>query len=176
MRAQLVAAARPVLVLTVLTGIAYTVLVTGVAPVEREGEVIGAELIGSTSAGDAWFHGRPRTADAGDRAPVTNEELLVAIEERAATYREDNDLGDDVAVPIDAVTSSVPGVAPRISVANARLQAARVAQARDLGVDEVFDLVEEHATPRTVSHLAEKEVDVLQLNLAVDELGRSGAG
>jgi K+-transporting ATPase ATPase C chain len=74
-------------------------------------------------------------------------------------------------VPVDAVTASGSGLDPDISVANARLQAARVAETRGLDVEEVLDLVEEHTTTRTAGFIGEDAVDVLTLNLALDELG-----
>jgi len=100
----------------------------------------------------------------------TNPDLLSAIEERAATYRDLNGLADDVPVPIDAVTASGSGVDPHISVANARLQAPRVAEERGVSVDDVLALVDEHTTGRSLGFLGEAGVNVLELNLALDAL------
>jgi potassium-transporting ATPase KdpC subunit len=99
----------------------------------------------------------------------TNEDLLATIEERIATYRDENGLDDDALVPVDAVTASGSGVDPQISIANARLQVARVAEERGLSDDEVLGLVDDHTTDRTLGFLGEKGVDVLELNLALDE-------
>jgi K+-transporting ATPase ATPase C chain len=99
----------------------------------------------------------------------TNEDLLATIEERIATYRDENGLDDDALVPVDAVTASGSGVDPLISIANARLQVARVAEERGLSDDEVLGLVDDHSTDRTLGFLGEKGVDVLELNLALDE-------
>jgi potassium-transporting ATPase KdpC subunit len=99
----------------------------------------------------------------------TNEDLLATIEERIATYRDENGLDDDALVPVDAVTASGSGVDPHISVANARLQAARVADERGLSEDEVLALVDDHTTGRALGFLGEKGVNVLELNLALDE-------
>ena len=82
---------------------------------------------------------RPSRASGASNQGPTNADLLAAIEERAAAYREANGLADDVPVPIDAVTASGSGVDPHISVANARLQAPRVADERGLPLDEVLD-------------------------------------
>lgn len=216
MRAQLLAAVRAILVLTVLTGLLYPLAVTGVAQlafgdkadgslVRRDGHVVGSSLIGQTFTSDDYFQGRPSAAGAaatgsmvdvlgengeptGDTVPAdpsdltqvnsgasnlgpTNEDLLATVEERVAAYRDANGLADDQKVPVDAVTASGSGLDPQISVANARLQAARVADARGLGVDRVLDLIDKHTSSRSLGFLGEKGVNVLELNLALDELG-----
>jgi potassium-transporting ATPase KdpC subunit len=99
----------------------------------------------------------------------TNEELLAVVDERVATYREVNGLADDALVPVDAVTASASGVDPHISVANARLQVARVADERGLPADAVLALVDEHTSGRALGVLGERGVNVLELNLALDE-------
>lgn len=101
----------------------------------------------------------------------TNVDLLVTIEERVAAYREINGLDEDVPVPIDAVTSSGSGVDPHISIANAQLQADRVAQQRGLSIDAVLGLIDDHTAGRSLGFLGEEGVNVLELNLALDELG-----
>lgn len=219
MRAQLLAAVRAILVLTVLTGLLYPLAVTGVAQlafgdkadgslVRRDGHVVGSSLIGQTFTSDDYFQGRPSAAGAaatgsmvdvlgengeptGDTVPAdpsdltqvnsgasnlgpTNEDLLATVEERVAAYRDANGLADDQKVPVDAVTASGSGLDPQISVANARLQAARVADARGLGVDRVLDLIDKHTSSRSLGFLGEKGVNVLELNLALDELGNGG--
>ena len=100
----------------------------------------------------------------------TNPDLLAAIEERVAAYREVNGLAEEVPVPIDAVTASGSGVDPHISVANARLQADRVAAERNLSVDTVLALIDDHTAGRSLGFLGEEGVNVLELNLALDEL------
>ena len=99
----------------------------------------------------------------------TNEDLLATVEERIAEYRDVNGLADDALVPVDAVTASGSGVDPLISVANARLQAERVADERGLSTDEVLDLVDDHTTGRALGFLGETGVNVLELNMALDE-------
>ncbi len=119
--------------------------------VERDGKVVGSSLIGQTFTGAEYFHGRPSAAGAAatgdaDAAEVrdlslvasgasnlgpTNPDFLATVADRVAAYREENDLDADTPVPVDAVTASGSGLDPQISVANARLQAPRVA--RDAG-------------------------------------------
>jgi K+-transporting ATPase ATPase C chain len=221
MRAQLLAALRAVLVLTVLVGLLYPLAVTGLAQVafgdkadgsliRRDGQVVGSSLIGQTFTTDEYFQGRPSAAGAaasgsmvdvldddgeptGEVVPAdpkdltqvssgasnlgpTNEDLLATIADREAAYRDLNGLADDQKVPVDAVTASGSGVDPQISVTNARLQAPRVADARGLDVDQVLDLVDDHTESRSLGFLGEKGVNVLELNLALDDLTGSSQG
>ncbi len=91
---------------------------------------------------------------------------------RADDYRAFNGLAPGTKVPVDAVTSSASGLDPDISVANAQLQAARVARARNLDVKIVTKLIAEHTQDRQLGFLGEQNVDVLELNLALDRLAR----
>jgi K+-transporting ATPase ATPase C chain len=158
-----------------------------------DGEVVGSSLIGQTFTEPQYFHPRPSaagdgydaSASSGSNLGPTNDKLLIGeeddpatedvdetfegIEQRAAAYREENGLADDAEVPVDAVTASASGLDPHISVANARLQAARVADERGLSEDEVLALVDDHTTGRALGFLGEKGVNVLELNLALDE-------
>jgi K+-transporting ATPase ATPase C chain len=216
MRAQSVAAVRALLVFTVLVGLAYPLVITGISQLafddkadgslvrNADGEVVGSKLLGQTFTSAEYFHGRPSAAGgdaSGSEVDVldeegnptgetvlasaddistaasgasnlgpTNEELLATIQERIDTYRDENGLAADTLVPVDAVTASGSGVDPLISLANARLQADRVADARNMEVDEVFTLVDDHTSGRTLGFLGEKGVDVLELNLALDEV------
>lgn len=102
----------------------------------------------------------------------TNEDLVALVAGRAAAYRQRNGLSPAQAVPVDAVTASASGLDPHISVANARLQAPRVARERSLPAAEVLALVGRHTTGRSLGFLGEAGVNVLALNLALDERAR----
>jgi K+-transporting ATPase ATPase C chain len=185
---QLRPALIAVVVFTVICGLAYPLLVTAIAQVgwqdtangsliERDGEVVGSELIGQSFVSPQYFHPRPSAAGAGydgaassgSNLGPTNPDFLATVEERVAVYREENGLGEDVLVPVDAVTASGSGLDPHISVRNARLQAPRVAAERGVDVADVLDLVDEHTAHRTLAILGDPGVNVLQLNLALDD-------
>jgi len=176
-----------VVALTVLCGIVYPMLVTGVAQlgwggradgdlVERDGVVVGAALIGQPFVSPQYFHPRPSAAgdgydgaaSSGSNLGPSNEEYLAEVTTRVETYRQANGLAADAVVPVDAVTASASGLDPHISVRNARLQAARVADARELSVDVVLELVDAHVTDRPLAVLGDPGVNVLRLNLALD--------
>jgi K+-transporting ATPase ATPase C chain len=189
MRRQLFPALMMMVVLTVITGLAYPLAVTGIAQglfndkadgslVENaDGEVVGSSLIGQSFSEPEYFHPRPSaagdgydaSASSGSNLGPTNDDLLASVEERADAYREENGLDTGAAVPVDAVTASASGLDPNISVANARLQAPRVAAERGLDLDTVMELVDDHTSGRTLGFLGEKRVNVLELNLALDE-------
>ncbi len=190
MRRQLGPALRMLLVMTVLVGIAYPLAVTGVAQglfahrangslVKRDGKVVGSTLLAQSFTGPQWFHPRPSAAGpngydgaasgASNLGP-TNPTLLRDVAARVAQYRRENGLAPNVAVPVDAVTSSGSGLDPDISVANARLQAPRVARARGLPVATVLALVDHHTDARPWGFLGERTVNVLDLNLALGDL------
>jgi K+-transporting ATPase ATPase C chain len=187
MRRQLAPALVVFLALTLLTGIAYPLAVTGVAQVafpdradgsliERDGRIVGSRLIGQVFAGTRYFHPRPSAAGEGYDAMAssasnlgpTNDDLIATVRERRAAYRRENDLRPGQRVPIDAVTASGSGLDPDISAANAHLQAARVARARGLDLNDVIALIEEHTDGRSLGFLGEPGVNVLELNLALD--------
>ena len=184
---QLAPAVIGVLAFTVLCGVVYPLVVTGIAQVafhdkangslvKVDGQVVGSSLIGQQFSDPGYFHPRPSAAGTGydgftssfSNLGPTNPNLLSSVEDRVAAYREENGLVAGQAVPVDAVTASASGLDPDISVANARLQAARVAKARGLQVDQVMTLVDEHTTGRQWGFLGEPGVNVLRLNLALD--------
>jgi potassium-transporting ATPase KdpC subunit len=183
MRRQLAPAVIAFLLFTVLTGLIYPLVVTGVAQVafpgradgslvKRDGVVVGSSLIGQNFAGPRYFQPRPSAAGDGYDAMSSsasnlgpsNEDLLKAVDERRTAYREAN----DAEAPIDALTASGSGLDPHISPENARAQAPRVAQARGLSEAQLLDLVEEHTDDRSLGFLGEPGVNVLELNLALD--------
>ena len=113
------------------------------------------------------------TAD--DPETPDEDETADGVQQRVDAYREANGLAADVPVPVDAVTSSASGLDPMISVANAKIQAVRVARVRDLSVDQVLDLVDQHTESASLGFLGEKGVNVLSLNLALDQLSDGGS-
>ena len=161
--------------------------------IKRDGQVVGSSLVGQAFTEPQYFHTRPSAAGplasgslvdgeaadpddlslaasgASNEGP-TDPDLLAAVAERTASYRQENGLDDDVEVPIDAVTASASGVDPHISVANARLQAPRVAAERGLSLPTILRLVDDHTAGRSLGFLGEKGVNVLELNLALDDL------
>jgi K+-transporting ATPase ATPase C chain len=187
---------------TLLLGVAYPLVVTGVAQVafkskadgsfvERNGKRVGSSLIGQSftdTKGNPikkYFQSRPSAATGADGSTdagydptlslgsnlgPTNPDLLKAVAKRVKDYRELNGLADDAQVPVDAVTASASGLDPDISIANARLQAARVASERGLSKRRVLQLIDDHTSGRTLGILGEKTVNVLKLNLALDAL------
>lgn len=185
MRRQLVPAAVAFFAFTVLTGIAYPLVVTGISQVafsdkangsliERNGQVVGSSLIGQMFFAPRYFRPRPSAAGAGNGYDAmsssasnlgpANEEFLQEVDQRRTAYRQAN--GADP--PIDAITASGSGLDPHISPENARLQAPRVARARGLDVEVVLELVEENTDDRSLGFLGEPGVNVLELNLALD--------
>lgn len=174
-------------VFTLLFGVAYPLAVTAVGQVafndkangsliERDGVVVGSSLIGQSFTAPQYFHSRPSAAGAGYDGSASSgsnlgpqsPDLLAAVEERAIAYRDENGLAADAMVPVDAVTASASGLDPHISVANARLQAARVADERGLSVEAVRTLIDEHTDGRDLGILGEPGVNVVTLNLALD--------
>jgi K+-transporting ATPase ATPase C chain len=175
------------IVFTVLTGILYPLGVTGVAQllfphqangslIERNGAVIGSELIGQSFARPEYFHPRPSaagsngydaTASGGSNLGPTNPALNDRLTKDAAQFRKDNpDFAG--AIPADAITESGSGLDPEITPANALAQASRVAKARNIPVRQVEDLVRAHIQARDLGVLGEPRVNVLKLNMVLD--------
>lgn len=184
---QLRPALAAVAVFTLLTGVAYPLVVWAVGTaafhdraegslVRRDGVVVGSSLIGQPFTSPEYFHPRPSAAgdgydatrSSGSNLGPHNPALLDLVRQRVADYRADNGLPADEPVPVDAVTASASGLDPHISVANARLQAPRVATARGLDVAEVLRLIDAHTDEPAALVLGDPGVDVLALNLALD--------
>ena len=191
---------RPAIVSAVLFmlvgGLAYPLLTTLVANlifpyqaqgslIERNGEVVGSELIGQQFTSPRYFHPRPSAtlaANLEDSEPYnaaqsqgsnlgpTNKALISEVRKRAEAYCKENGLPSDARVPVDAVTASGSGLDPHITVANASLQAPRVAEERGIQEVEVRRLLEENTEGRQLEFLGEPRVNVLELNLALDAL------
>ena len=184
---------RPALVMllamTLLTGLAYPLVVTGAAKalfpaqaagslVERDGKVVGSSLIGQSFTDPRHFWGRPSAtapmaynagASGGSNQGPLNPALAQAVKERVQALR-DADPGQTAAVPVDLVTASASGLDPHISPAAAQYQVARVARLRQLPADRVQALVAEHTEAPLWGLPGEPRVNVLALNLALDAL------
>jgi K+-transporting ATPase ATPase C chain len=180
-------ALRALLVLTLVTGVAYPLIVTGIAqlvfPHQANGsliragdKVVGSELVGQPFTDPRYFWGRPSAtspmpynggASSGSNQGPLNPAHKDAVEERIKALR---DAGADPAkpVPIDLVTASGSGLDPHISPAAAEYQAARVAKARGLPEPRVRELIAQHTEGRQLGMLGEPRVNVLMLNLALD--------
>jgi potassium-transporting ATPase KdpC subunit len=196
LRRQFVTGLLMTVVLTVLVGFVYPLVVTGISQVTMSkrangslvtsnGKVVGSSLIGQNFT-DAkgnplvqYFQPRPSAAgtngydamsSSGSNLGPSNPDLLDAVTQRVAKYRTLNGLAADVKVPVDAVTASASGLDPQISVANARIQAARVARARGLTDAQVSSLIAAHTQGRQLGILGEQTVNVLDLNLALDRV------
>ena len=193
---------RPAIVfivaLTVITGLVYPLAITGIAQVtfprqaqgsliEKDGKVIGSELIGQQFTSDKYFHGRLSATTAPDpKDPSKSVEATYnaansggsnlgptskALAERVKTDVDKRKAENPkAAVPVDLVTTSASGLDPDISPDAAYFQAPRVAKARGLGEAQVRDLVAAHVAGRTLGLLGEPRVNVLELNLALDAL------
>ena len=190
-----------IVVFTALTGLAYPLAMTGIAStlfphqaagslLERDGHVIGSSLIGQSFTQAQYFHGRPSAttdtdpADSTKTVPApynaqnsggsnmapTSKALLDRVKGDADTLAKEN---AGAPVPVDLVTTSASGLDPDITPAGALFQVPRVAQARHLPEDQVRQLVAQHTEGRLFGIIGEPHVNVLQLNLALDALGKS---
>jgi K+-transporting ATPase ATPase C chain len=185
-----------VVALTLITGLFYPLAMTGIAGVifpgrsqgsliERDGKVVGSELIGQLFTKDEYFHGRPsatntpdpqdstKTVDApynavnsmGSNLGPTNQALIDRVKGDLERLKEEN---PSAAVPIDLVTTSGSGLDPHISPEAALFQVPRVAKARNMPEDRLRQLVTDHVDGRFLGILGEPRVNVLALNLALD--------
>ena len=162
----------------------------------KDEQLVGSTLIGQSFTSPKYFHSRPSAAGAGydplsssgsnlgptskklfdgipDDPKTTNvDESYPGVDARAQAYRKENGLLSDSKVPVDAVTRSSSGLDPHISLQNAKLQSARVAQARGLQTEQVEALLREISESRFLGIFGEPRVNVLKLNLALDSIGK----
>jgi K+-transporting ATPase ATPase C chain len=191
MIAQLRPALTSLLLLTLITGVAYPLLVTGIAQavfpyqangslIVRDGAVVGSALIGQPFDDPRYFWGRPSAtgpfpynaaASSGSNLSPTSPALVAAVQARVDALRA-ADPGNPAPVPVDLVTASASGLDPHVSPAAALYQASRVARARGMAPEAVRALVERHVEGRFLGMLGEPRVNVLALNLALDGRGR----
>lgn len=191
MFAHFVPAVRMLAVLSLLTGVAYPLVVTGIAQVafpqaangslvSIDGRPTGSSLIGQPFSDPKYFWSRPSAtspqpynamASSGSNSGPTNRALVDAVNDRVKALR-DADPGNTAPVPIDLVTASASGLDPHISAAAAQYQVQRVAKARGIDATKILSLVAAHTQGRTFGLLGEPRVNVLELNLALDRASR----
>ncbi len=185
---QLIIALRVTLVFAVLTGVAYPLLVTGIARaifphqsdgslIQPGGKTIGSELIGQRFTRPEYFQGRPSAAgndgydglaSGGSNLGPTNQHLVDRVQGDVKKFHDANPSATGP-LPADLLTASGSGLDPDISPASAEVQVARVAAARGMSADALRTLVASHTEGRQFGILGEPRVNVLKLNLALDE-------
>jgi K+-transporting ATPase ATPase C chain len=189
MRAQLRPALVALLLFTLLTGLVYPLLVTGIAQlafprqangslIVQNGKTAGSSLIGQPFSAPKYFWGRlsatspypyNAAASSGSNLGPTNPALLSEVKARIAALKA-ADPGNTLPIPVDLVTSSGSGLDPDISIDAALYQVPRVARARGLSVSTVQALVNQYTQGRQLGFLGEPRVNVLELNLALDRI------
>lgn len=187
MKKNLLVAVMMTIVTTILLGIIYPLVVTGIAQVifprkangqliRDNGKLIGSAIIGQPFSGPSYFHSRPSAAGTGYDAAnsggtnlgPTNKALIDRVRQDTAALQSEN---PSVAVPVDLVTTSASGLDPHISIAAAQFQMPRVARARGLSEAQLQQMVAAHTEGRQFGFLGEPRVNVLELNLELDRLG-----
>ena len=184
---QIVPAFRAVLLITVVTGLVYPGVVTGLAQalfhdkangsmVTSNGQVIGSSLIGQNFTKPEYFHGRPSAAGSGydgmasggSNLGPTSQKLIDRVKGDEAAFRKDNP-DYNGPIPADLLTASASGLDPEISPASAEAQVARIAKARSVDQGALAKLVDSHVEGRDLGILGEPRVNVLALNLDLDK-------
>jgi K+-transporting ATPase ATPase C chain len=184
MKKNLITAIIMTVVTTILLGLVYPLVVTGIAQVlfhdkangqliTKNGEVIGSKIIGQPFAGAEYFHPRPSAAgngydaasSGGSNLGPTNHKLLDRVKADTEALQKENPA---TPVPVDLVTTSASGLDPDITPAGADFQVGRIARERRISSDQVRHLVAQYTEGRQLGFLGEARVNVLQLNLALD--------
>ena len=192
MRRNLITAILYTLVTTVIFGLVYPFVVTGVAQVffkdkangqllRQNGQLIGSRIIGQAFTAAGYFHSRPSAAgngydaasSSGSNYAPTNKKLIDRVAGDVAAWQLDHPNTD---VPIDLVTASGSGLDPDITPAGAEFQVTRIARERLLSEDAVRRLVAQHTQGRQLGFLGEPRVNVLELNLALDQIAPLPSG
>jgi len=153
--------------------------------IQRNGTVVGSELIAQNFKSPRYFHPRPSAAgdigydaanSSGSNLGPLSQKLLETVKGRVEAYRSENGLAPNTLVPADAVTASGSGLDPHISIRNAQLQAPRVAETRGISNDDMVKILSAHTEGRDLGIFGEPRVNVLKLNIALDRNSRPGAG
>lgn len=184
MKKNLITSVLMTIATTILLGVIYPLVVTGLAQllfhhkangqlISKSGQVVGSRIIGQGFSGPGYFHSRPSAAgngydaanSAGSNLGPTNQKLIARVHQDVTTLRADN---RKQPVPIDLVTTSASGFDPHITPAAAEFQTSRIAKERGIGVDQLRALVAQHTEGRQFGFLGEPRVNVLELNLALD--------
>jgi potassium-transporting ATPase KdpC subunit len=185
MKKNLITAVLMTIATTILLGIIYPLVVTGLAQllfptkangqlIQVAGKTVGSSIIGQGFSGPTYFHSRPSNAgngyDAantnGSQLGPTNQKLIDRVKSDVATAQADH---PGAAVPIDLVTASASGIDPHITPAAAEFQLSRVAKERGTTVDRLRSLIAKHTEGRQLGILGEARVNVLELNLDLDQ-------
>ena len=185
MKKNLITAVLMTIATTILLGIIYPLVVTGIAKVvfpnkangqliSRDGKVIGSRIIGQPFVGPGYFHSRPSAAgngydaanSGGTNLGPTNQKLIDRVKQDVASLQAEN---PGKPIPVDLVTTSASGLDPHISLANPDFQVPRIARERGMSEDRLRQLIAEHTESRQLGFLGEPRVNVLELNLGLDE-------
>ena len=185
MKKNLITAVLMTVATTILLGLVYPLLVTGMAQVifpkqangqliQQDGKTVGSRIIGQGFSGPAYFHSRPSAAgtgydaanSAGSNFGPTNQKLIDRVKGDVASARADN---PGQSVPIDLVTTSASGFDPHITPAAAEFQLPRIARGRRTTIEQVRAVLAKHTEPRQLGVLGEARVNVLELDLELDK-------
>ena len=186
MKKNLLIAVLMTVVTTILLGIIYPLVVTGISQVlfpdkangqliRRNGVVVGSRIIGQQFTAAGYFHSRPSAAgngydaanSGGSNLGPTNQKLIDRVNGDVARLQAEN---PGQPVPVDLVTTSASGLDPEITPAAAEFQVPRIARERGMSEQQVREIIHQHLTPRTWGFLGEPRVNVLEVNLALDQV------